>query len=52
MAVLLKEYAESLGNVLAVHLIRHILAPRQPAHGRDGKLRVVLAGRKKSAMSK
>jgi AraC family transcriptional regulator len=30
--------AESLANVLAVHLIRHILAPRRPAHGRDGKL--------------
>jgi AraC family transcriptional regulator len=30
--------AESLANVLAVHLIRHILAPRRPARGRDGVL--------------
>jgi AraC family transcriptional regulator len=30
--------AEALANVLAVHLIRHILAPRQPARGRDGVL--------------
>ena len=30
--------AESLANVLAVHLIRHILAPRQPAHRRAGTL--------------
>jgi AraC family transcriptional regulator len=30
--------AESLANVLAVHLIRHILAPRRSARGRDGKL--------------
>ena len=30
--------AESLGNVLAVRLIRHVLAPRQPARGRDGTL--------------
>jgi AraC family transcriptional regulator len=30
--------AESLANVLAVHLIRHILAPRQPERGRDGAL--------------
>jgi AraC family transcriptional regulator len=30
--------AESLGNLLAVHLIRHILAPRRPARGRDGTL--------------
>src|SRR5262245_11391245 len=30
--------AESLANVLAVHLIRHALAPRRPAHGRDGRL--------------
>jgi len=30
--------AESLGNVLAVHLIRHVLAPRQPARGPDGAL--------------
>jgi AraC family transcriptional regulator len=29
---------ESLANVLAVHLVRHILAPRRPARGRDGKL--------------
>src|SRR5262249_54950182 len=28
--------AESLANVLAVHLIRHILAPRQPTRGRYG----------------
>ena len=28
--------AESLANVLAVHLIRHVLAPRQPERGRDG----------------
>ena len=30
--------AESLANVLAVHLIRHVMAPRQPARGRDGTL--------------
>jgi AraC family transcriptional regulator len=30
--------AESLANVLAVHLLRHILTPRQPAHRRDGTL--------------
>jgi AraC family transcriptional regulator len=30
--------AESLGNVLAVHLIRHVLAPRRPERGRDGTL--------------
>jgi AraC family transcriptional regulator len=30
--------AESLANVLAVHLIRHVLAPRQPGRGRDGAL--------------
>src|SRR6202011_4318194 len=30
--------AESLANVLAVHLIRHIAAPRRPARGRDGTL--------------
>jgi AraC family transcriptional regulator len=30
--------AESLANVVAVHLIRHILAPRQPERGRDGTL--------------
>jgi AraC family transcriptional regulator len=30
--------AESLANVLAVHLIRHVLAPRRPARGRDGML--------------
>jgi AraC family transcriptional regulator len=30
--------AESLANVLAVHLIRHVLAPRPPARGRDGRL--------------
>src|SRR5215475_8077378 len=30
--------AESLANVLAVHLIRHVSAPRQPARGRDGTL--------------
>ena len=30
--------AESLANVLAVHLIRHALAPRPPARGRDGAL--------------
>src|SRR5262249_47031141 len=30
--------AESLANVLAVHLIRHILTPRQPAHRRAGTL--------------
>jgi len=29
---------ESLANVLAVHLIRHILAPRQAARGPDGAL--------------
>jgi AraC family transcriptional regulator len=30
--------AESLANVLAVHLIRHVMAPRRPARGRDGAL--------------
>jgi AraC family transcriptional regulator len=30
--------AESLANVLAVHLIRHVSAPRQPAHRRNGTL--------------
>jgi AraC family transcriptional regulator len=30
--------AESLANVLAVHLIRHVLAPRRPARGPDGTL--------------
>jgi AraC family transcriptional regulator len=30
--------AESLANVLAVHLIRHVLAPRRPERGRDGAL--------------
>jgi AraC family transcriptional regulator len=30
--------AESLANVLAVHLIRHVLAPRPPARGPDGAL--------------
>src|SRR6516162_11297256 len=30
--------AELLANVLAVHLIRHVSAPRQPARRRDGTL--------------
>jgi AraC family transcriptional regulator len=30
--------AESLANVLAVHLIRHVLAPRQPTRRRHGTL--------------
>jgi AraC family transcriptional regulator len=30
--------SESLANVLAVHLIRHVLAPPQPGRGRDGTL--------------
>ena len=30
--------AESLANVLAVHLIRHIVSPRRPVGGRDGAL--------------
>jgi AraC family transcriptional regulator len=30
--------AESLANVLAVHLIRHVLAPRQPTRSQDGTL--------------
>jgi AraC family transcriptional regulator len=30
--------AESLANVLAVFLIRHVSAPRRPARDRDGKL--------------
>jgi AraC family transcriptional regulator len=30
--------AESLANVLAVYLIRHIVAPRRALHGRDGTL--------------
>jgi AraC family transcriptional regulator len=40
--------AESLAHLLAVHLIRHVLAPRRPARGPDGalprgRLRAVLA---------
>src|SRR5215475_8469377 len=30
--------SESLANVVAVQLIRHVLAPRSPARGRDGTL--------------
>jgi AraC family transcriptional regulator len=30
--------AESLANVLAVHLIRHVLSPRRPERERDGAL--------------
>ena len=30
--------AESLANVLAVHLIRHLVAPGRAVHGRDGTL--------------
>jgi AraC family transcriptional regulator len=30
--------AESLANVLAVHLLRHVLKPRLPEHRRDGML--------------
>src|SRR5262249_60467969 len=30
--------AESLANVLAVQLIRHVRAPRRPGRGRDGVL--------------
>jgi AraC family transcriptional regulator len=30
--------AESLANVLAIHLIRHVLAPRQPPRRREGTL--------------
>src|SRR5262245_47770719 len=30
--------AESLASVLAVHLIRHVVAPRRPERGRDGAL--------------
>jgi AraC family transcriptional regulator len=30
--------AESLANLLAVQLIRHVLAPRRPGRGRDGAL--------------
>jgi AraC family transcriptional regulator len=30
--------AESLANVLAVHLIRHVLSPRRPGRGPDGAL--------------
>jgi AraC family transcriptional regulator len=30
--------AESMANVLTVQLIRHLLAPRSPARGRDGTL--------------
>ena len=30
--------AESLANVLAVHLVRHVLAPSRPTRGRDGTL--------------
>ena len=37
---------ESLANLLAVHLIRHVLAPRRPAAGPDG----VLSRRRLSAV--
>jgi AraC family transcriptional regulator len=30
--------SESLANLLAVHLLRHVLAPPRPARGRDGAL--------------
>jgi AraC family transcriptional regulator len=30
--------AESLANLLAVHLLRHVSAPRRPVRGRDGAL--------------
>src|SRR5262245_41278961 len=30
--------AESLANLLAVHLVRHVLAPSRPTRGRDGAL--------------
>jgi AraC family transcriptional regulator len=30
--------AESLANVLAVHLLRHVVAPRRPQRGRDGTM--------------
>jgi AraC family transcriptional regulator len=30
--------AEALANVLAVQLLRHVLAPRRPERGRDGRL--------------
>jgi AraC family transcriptional regulator len=30
--------AESLANILAVHLLRHVLAPPEPGRGRDGAL--------------
>jgi AraC family transcriptional regulator len=30
--------AESLANVLAVHLVRHVVAPHSPPRGRDGTL--------------
>jgi AraC family transcriptional regulator len=30
--------AESLANVMAVYLIRHVLAPHRPGRGRDGAL--------------
>jgi AraC family transcriptional regulator len=30
--------AESLANVLAIHLLRHVLAPHQPTRRRDGTL--------------
>lgn len=30
--------AESLANILAVHLVRHVLEPRRPERGRDGAL--------------
>jgi AraC family transcriptional regulator len=30
--------AESLANILAVHLLRHVLAPHQPTRRRDGTL--------------
>jgi AraC family transcriptional regulator len=33
-----KLVVESLANVLAVHLLRHVLAPRRPERGHDGTL--------------
>ena len=35
---MLRETPRSLANVLAVHLLRHVSAPRRPERGRDGVL--------------
>jgi hypothetical protein len=48
--------AESLANVVAVQLLRHVVAPRRPERGHDGtlprgRLRAVIAYRGKAVSS-